>query len=171
MLAKAKEEEESASVISSVTSSSAGDGVLANTQEEDSSDRSRVTDTRGGTQTKLPSAQAQKVGKTVGLNKGNGAKGKDKQPRRPALTGPNSSTQKWGTVYDPTLSWGKMPVQQDLVGGGKKYFDHYAQEAAAYNNVYDPVTDNHSPDLTNWVNKDPQGREEWWVHDHMGRGY
>ena len=173
MLAKAEEEEKegSASVISSVTSSSAGDDTLAKAQEEHSSDQSRVTDKRGGTQSKLPSAKAQKVGKTVRVNKGSGAKSKSKQPRRLALTGPNSSIQKWGTVYDPTLSWGKMPVQQDLVGGGKKYFDHYAQEAAAYNNVYDPVTDNHSPDLTNWVKNDPQGREEWWVHDHMGRGY
>ena len=183
----------------------------------------------------LPSAK--KVGKVeqqlnkIKVAKGKG-KGKGARARQPTRTGPGSSVQKWGTIYDPTLSWGKMPMvppllshplpplcfpcvqrgvislegveadanvecgkrarrrhaeasvarspallcylalqQQDLVGGGKKYFDHYAKEAAAYNNVYDPVTDNHSPDLTNWVKNDPEGRSKWWVHDHMGRGY
>jgi len=142
--------------------------MLAKAQEEDAADQS-VTDKRGDTQTELPSAK--KVAKVMGLNKHKTGKGKVKQPRRPSLTGPNTSIQKWGTVYDPTLSWGKMPMQQDLVGGGKKYFDHYAKEAAAYNNVFDPVTDNHSPDLNNWVKNDPQGKSKWWVHDHFGRGY
>jgi hypothetical protein len=99
-----------------------------------------------------------------------GHKGAGKAKRAPSLTGPQSSIQKWGTVFDPTLSWGRLP-QQDLVGGGKKYFDHYAKEAAAYNQVFDPVTDNHSPDPTNWVVNDPEGKSKWWVHDHYGRGY
>jgi hypothetical protein len=142
--------------------------MLAKAQEEDAADQS-VTDKSGDTETELPSAK--KVAKVMGLNKHKTGKGKVKQPRRPSLTGPNTSIQKWGTVYDPTLSWGKMPMQQDLVGGGKKYFDHYAKEAAAYNNVFDPVTDNHSPDLNNWVKNDPQGKSKWWVHDHFGRGY
>jgi hypothetical protein len=63
---------------------------------------------RGDTQTELPSAK--KVAKVMGLNKHKTGKGKVKQPRRPSLTGPNTSIQKWGTVYDPTLSWGKMPM-------------------------------------------------------------
>ena len=75
------------------------------------------------------------------------------------------------TFCSPALLRYLALQQQDLVGGGKKFFDHYAKEAAAFNNVYDPVTDNHSPDLTNWVKNDPEGRSKWWVHDHMGRGY
>ena len=35
---------------------------------------------------------------------------------------------------------GRAPMQPDLVGGGKKYFDHYSLEASALNNVFDPGT-------------------------------
>ena len=69
---------------------------------------------RGDTETMLPSAK--KVGKVQQqLNKGKAAMGKaamgkGARARQPALTGPGSSVQKWGTVYDPTLSWGKMPM-------------------------------------------------------------
>ena len=66
----------------------------------------------------LPSAK--KVGKVeqqlnkVKVVKGKG-KGKGARARQPALTGPGSSVQKWGTVYDPTLSWGKMPMVSPLL--------------------------------------------------------
>jgi len=145
--------------------------MLAKAQQEDNSDQS-VTGKRGDTESALPSPK--KVAQVLGLGEqrraAKGKKGKGKAMRPPSLTGPQSSIQKWGTVFDPTLSWGRMP-QQDLVGGGKKYFDHYAKTASAVNNVFDPVTDNHSPDINRWEVNDPTGKEKWWVHDHYGRGY
>lgn len=139
--------------------------MLAKAEAEDSSDQS-VTNKRGDVQ--LPTAKkvAQKLGVLGHKGKGKGNKVK----RAPSLTGPSSSIQSYGTVFDPTLSWGRMP-QQDLVGGGKKYFDHYAQEASAYNNVFDPVTNNHAPDINRWEVNGPHGKSKWWVHDHFGRGY
>jgi len=46
------------------------------------------------------------------------------------------------------------------VGKGKKYFDHYAKTASAVNNVFDPVTDNHSPDINRWEVTCPRPEEE-----------
>jgi len=86
-------------------------------------------------------------------------------------TGPRSSIQKWGTVYDPTLKWGHAQRVPDLMGKGKEYFDHYSKEASAFNNVFDPVTDNHTPDINNWEVQEPTGRAVWWQHNHAGRGY
>ena len=38
-----------------------------------------------------------------------------------------------------------------LAGKGQQAFDHYAKEAAEYNNVFDPVVDNHSAKPENWL--------------------
>ena len=38
-----------------------------------------------------------------------------------------------------------------LAGKGQQTFDHYAKEAAEYNNVFDPVVDNHSAKPENWL--------------------
>lgn len=88
--------------------------MLARAQQEDRSDQS-VTGKRGDIEKALPSAK--KVARVLGLGeqrkaaKGKKGKGKGKATRAPSLTPPQSSIQKWGTVFDPTLSWGKMPQQ------------------------------------------------------------
>jgi len=54
-------------------------------------------------------------------------------------------------IYIYTCIFTYTSIQQaELVGEGKKYFDHYSQEAAAYNNVFDPVTNDLAPDINRW---------------------
>uniref|UniRef100_A0A7S0XPW7 Uncharacterized protein n=2 Tax=Hemiselmis andersenii TaxID=464988 RepID=A0A7S0XPW7_HEMAN len=89
-----------------------------------------------------------------------------------------SDHREWGKIYEPTGEKGRVS------GLEKKEYDGWSKEVNDISSVYDPVHDTR-PSVSNvrgdwWRDRAyvikgtsgvDHGDDDWWVHNHAGRGY
>jgi len=83
----------------------------------------------------------------------------------------SSGAQTWGTIYEPQMAWGQQ--QGDLIGPAKKEFSEWSREAYKLTHVHDPAKDGTAEgnSIDHWWANKPTDHDQWWTHDHTGRGY
>mmetsp|Transcript_41138 Transcript_41138/g.109892 ORF Transcript_41138/g.109892 Transcript_41138/m.109892 type:complete len:289 (-) Transcript_41138:43-909(-) len=86
-------------------------------------------------------------------------------------------TRRWGTVYNPTIaaSRGGKASKRELSGLAAKEYNRWSQLAQSVSEVHDPTedaSDFHTHRSTAWWKWRRGGSsDQWWKHNHAGRGY
>jgi len=87
-----------------------------------------------------------------------------------ALT--SSGVERWGTVFEPNLASAGaagMRGQDVMYAPAQKEYAKYENTVSKWLNVKDPAAP--TPHGTNWWEDKSKANDQWWTHNHAGRGY